>query len=1232
MAAIRFKAEFDSFSGDRYTIEIWDRSYSGDPIPFNPDSRGFALTQEASDRISTIMGTECQFVMYAENTDHELFITDLIASEEGRFVVNITKGTTPAAYWRGVILPDIGSYEDASYPYQINITATDGIASLKDIKYNNAGAAYTGKARLMDHLINALSKIRYVDVLFTPTQHFVSSFIDWWENDHAATASDPCALYQTYADHSVFYKDEKGVKDYLSCYEVIENILTNFNARITFNNGTFWIEQIPYRTAATVVGRNYDRSKNYLGSGNFSAINTINQTNTLALEATGRYEFLPPLKEHRHTFLALERFNLLSGVAAFTDTNFTAVTVPKPINSNSGNTYFRISANLQFTLSSNTAPGSAFQPFVCLFRFRLKIGSLYARRTYTLTPQYQVQYSQIDFVSGVEYIYYAVPISNGFFLGNTTSAIFSFTNLIELVTTQIGINSDDFEFNFEFIRYEKYDGTTITGTTFDLTYQLGNQTLLILPDIATDEYEYTSTNYLFPNNSVVTQTKSLLGTSENPNALGALWVYKSSAYELANLWGPGTDPKNKRLEYLLCEFIVAGQYVPIRKLQGNVFGNLTTLGRVVWRDSVWLLMRGTWTANDDTMSGEWFELKYGTGFSTSAPVKKIVTANDPQIPTVPQTSSSTGPSYELVAKPPGTLIAPLSLTTTSALQLNAGPITTIGTAAALTGGDIYAGDTLVVLNPLTGDFNELTVATTPSTGATSIAVTGTLTASYPQNSLLIKKPKIGTFSLPPGTANDLLYHNGTEWAVFPEGSALQVLRVNAAGTALEWATLSTASGTVTSVGLSLPAIFTVSGSPVTTSGTLTAALATQAINTVFAGPSSGSAAAPTFRTLAAADIPNLDTSKLTTGTLPIARGGTGLAALGTALQVLRVNSGATALEYATLSAITGTLVAGRIAIADGAGSLTTDDVFLYDASNNRLTIGATSHGSYLYNLLGPTQSTALSLFDFGATVNGSNVYGQIRNGSNFNGSSNTILNIQVGGSIAGDPIIQWQIPGTGGTTWSAGIDNSANDVFRIAPDNTPSVGSAGLTISKDSRVGINNSIPLVGLDMDAVTDGILMPSGSTAQRPTTGTTLLGKVLRTNNAFAGLEYQTTNNNVQQLTSSLSPLTTSLTWYSGAGTTAATGVTFGTDSNVLVYQLTFTTTSSPTGNVDVFKYTFPSTAQPNRIGRVFITPRSFTAASPSLCWWVSAQSATEYTIAIAGTLSATTQYILNIEVRY
>lgn len=64
-----------------------------------------------------------------------------------------------------------------------------------------------------------------------------------------------------------------------------------------------------------------------------------------------------------------------------------------------------------------------------------------------------------------------------------------------------------------------------------------------------------------------------------------------------------------------------------------------------------------------------------------------------------------------------------------------------------------------------------------------------------------------------------------------------------------------ATGTVTSVGLTMPSIFSVAGSPVTTSGTLAVTLTTETANTVLAGPTSGGAATPTFRALVAADIP-----------------------------------------------------------------------------------------------------------------------------------------------------------------------------------------------------------------------------------------------------------------------------------------------------------------------------------------------------------------------------------------
>lgn len=92
-------------------------------------------------------------------------------------------------------------------------------------------------------------------------------------------------------------------------------------------------------------------------------------------------------------------------------------------------------------------------------------------------------------------------------------------------------------------------------------------------------------------------------------------------------------------------------------------------------------------------------------------------------------------------------------------------------------------------------------------------------------------------------------------ATFPTqtGHAGQVLTTN--GTDVSWTAVA-GSGTVTSVGLTVPNIMSVSGSPVTAAGTLAVSLATQSANTVLAGPTNGASAAPTMRSLVAADLPS----------------------------------------------------------------------------------------------------------------------------------------------------------------------------------------------------------------------------------------------------------------------------------------------------------------------------------------------------------------------------------------
>lgn len=109
------------------------------------------------------------------------------------------------------------------------------------------------------------------------------------------------------------------------------------------------------------------------------------------------------------------------------------------------------------------------------------------------------------------------------------------------------------------------------------------------------------------------------------------------------------------------------------------------------------------------------------------------------------------------------------------------------------------------------------------------------------------------------------------------GTNGQVLSTNGSGDT-SWISVG-GTGTVTSVALSAPVEFTVSGSPITGAGTLTLTKANQSANTVYAGPSSGGAAQPSFRSLVLADIPaGVVTSVTDTASVDLTLSGNNLSA------------------------------------------------------------------------------------------------------------------------------------------------------------------------------------------------------------------------------------------------------------------------------------------------------------------------------------------------------------------
>jgi hypothetical protein len=157
-------------------------------------------------------------------------------------------------------------------------------------------------------------------------------------------------------------------------------------------------------------------------------------------------------------------------------------------------------------------------------------------------------------------------------------------------------------------------------------------------------------------------------------------------------------------------------------------------------------------------------------------------------------------------------------------------------------------------------------------------------------------------------------------------------------------------GTVTSVALTTPSFLTTSGSPITSSGTFTVTLATQTANTVFAGPTGGAPAAPTFRALDPLDIPNIDASKITTGILAVARGGTGIAS-GTSGGVLGFTASGTIASSAALTANALVLGGGAGATPTVLGSLGTTTTVLHGNASGAPTFGSVALASDVSGVL-----------------------------------------------------------------------------------------------------------------------------------------------------------------------------------------------------------------------------------------------------------------------------------------
>ena len=266
------------------------------------------------------------------------------------------------------------------------------------------------------------------------------------------------------------------------------------------------------------------------------------------------------------------------------------------------------------------------------------------------------------------------------------------------------------------------------------------------------------------------------------------------------------------------------------------------------------------------------------------------------------------------------------------------------------------------------------------------------------------------------------------------GSATTVPQItfDTYGRATSVTNVATGAGSVTSVGLTLPSIFTVSGSPVTSSGTLSAALATQSANAIFAGPSSGSTAGtPAFRPLVAADMPDLSSIYIKNQTTQQSAANYNISGSG-------VIGGTLTLSPMTL---------GSVFFAGTGGVVSQNNTnFFWDNPNTRLGIG-TSSPAYALQVKTATANYGMSHTD--GTISVATYVGGSTSGGWFGTVSNHPLSLYTNGSSS-----QLYLGTNGNVGIGSGATNPTNRLL-LQPASLATASSAStyaLAIANTSTV------------------------------------------------------------------------------------------------------------------------------------------------------------------------------------
>ena len=712
-----------SLSGESYDLEFYDDNHVAVSTEVKTVAGSVSIRWVGADkdRTNPIVTAALSVGLVVENATIESFVTDLITAPEDRFQIVLKKSSN--VKFAGYIVTDLVSIENISYPYTFTLNATDGIGRLKDLEYNNAGTAYSGKEAITGHLDNIINQIG----LSAHTGTTLTQLTSWQENTHQPSAD---LLVNTRVDHSIFTKqDQNGNDQFSNPFRVLKELCKIFLARFLFWDGSYHFQQV-------------NEYANYSGA---------DITATKAVGG-GLWTFLPPFRQVKTVLKYGEQINVAKGIGLTQDNNTGVVSGDFKTNDK-----FTFKGLLEYktTFSDSFIAASGIKVHRVKLGIVIGIGDRYLERLSTTTDFYNIEQGEPEWVQdGFNNLHY-------YEIYGTVITEFNY-NFNKVISFNIetpsypGADVSTARLQIHTIHFLKPDGGYYTAPDIDISWTLYNAHFQKAnEEITVRNYEkiYTASNSI-PGNSKIKVIETALGDVDITTSPAKLEINNGTTWEDSDGWTNDIFI-SKKLGQLLANEVMAAQTRPIRVLEQTlILPNFSPLNRVTYQSIQYMFLSGTWHPERDEINGQFAEINIDRANVTEGTIQTGdgSTTTDPTNPDGDTDTGGTDPTNNDNTDPSVANVQISILDCFSILKLDQD--VTSGTAytsvmveAVPANYLLYENDILKIIHPVTGQTETITIGSNmgnPSDpekyilGNTTLYISWTPGRNFPDGSFLIK--------------------------------------------------------------------------------------------------------------------------------------------------------------------------------------------------------------------------------------------------------------------------------------------------------------------------------------------------------------------------------------------------------------------------------------------------------------------------------------------------------------